>query len=139
MWVQKGFFIIACKIRLKSNFDKDLNLKITKRVIFASAKMVGGALKNNKSSYSIRTFLFHGAFPYPVVIKILTIFVKEGEIWNKINRKTIKSIVKFYENNSFYIKKLWIKLIKSEDMFDIYISHILTFFILFIINILTIL
>lgn len=77
-WVQKGFFIIACKIRLKSNFDKDLNLKITKRVIFASAKMVGGALKNNKSSYSIKPFLFRGAFPYPVVIKILTIFRKVG-------------------------------------------------------------
>ena len=74
-WVQKGFFIIACKIMLKWNYDKDLNLKITKRVIFASAKMVGGAPKNDKSSYSIRNFLFRGAFPYPVVLKILTIFV----------------------------------------------------------------
>lgn len=57
-----------------------MNLKIAKRVIFASAKMVGGALTNNKSSYSIRNFLFRGAFPYPVGIRILTIFVKEGEI-----------------------------------------------------------
>ena len=65
---------------LKWNYDKDLNLKIAKRVIFASAKMVGGALTNNKSSYSIRNFLFRGAFPYPVGIRILTIFVKEGEI-----------------------------------------------------------
>lgn len=79
-WVQKGFFIIACKIMLKWNYDKDLNLKITKRVIFASAKMVGGAPKNGKSSYSIRNFLFRGAFPYPVVLKILTIFEKEDEI-----------------------------------------------------------
>lgn len=79
-WVQKGFFIIACKIMLKWNYDKDLNLKITKRFIFASAKMVGGAPKNDKSSYSIRNFLFHGAFPYPVVLKILTIFEKEDEI-----------------------------------------------------------
>ena len=37
--------------------------------------MVGGAPKNDKSSYSIRNFLFRGAFPYPVVLKILTIFV----------------------------------------------------------------
>lgn len=79
-WVQKGFFIIACKIMLKWNYDKDLNLKITKRVIFASAKMVGGAPKNDKSSYSISDFLFRGAFPYPVVLKILTIFEKEDEI-----------------------------------------------------------
>ena len=69
MQVQKGFFIIACKIRLKWNSDKDLNLKIAKKVIFAGAKMVGGAPKNNKSSYSIRAFLFRGAFPYPVVNK----------------------------------------------------------------------
>ena len=65
---------------LKWNYDKDLNLKITKRFIFASAKMVGGAPKKDKSSYSIRNFLFRGAFPYPVVLKILTIYKKENEI-----------------------------------------------------------
>lgn len=41
--------------------------------------MVGGAPKNDKRSYSIRNFLFRGAFPYPVVIKILTIFRNGGE------------------------------------------------------------
>ena len=56
-----------------------MNLKITKKVIFASAKMVGGAPKINESSYSIKPFLFRGAFPYPVVLKILTIFVNGGE------------------------------------------------------------
>lgn len=88
-WVQKGFFIIACKIMLKWNYDKDLNLKITKRVIFASAKMVGGAPKNDKSSYSIRNFLFRGAFPYPVVLKILTIFVNGGEKQYKKRKKLV--------------------------------------------------
>lgn len=56
-----------------------MNLKTAKKVIFASAKMVGGAPKNNKSSYSIKPLLFRGAFPYPVVLKILTIFVNECE------------------------------------------------------------
>jgi hypothetical protein len=43
-----------------------LNPKINKRVIFASAKMVIGAIKKLKKSYFIRVLKFCGAFPYPV-------------------------------------------------------------------------
>ena len=64
-----------------------MNLKITKKVIFASAKMVGGAPKINESSYSIKPFLFRGAFPYPVVLKILTIFV--NGVKNNIKKKKL--------------------------------------------------
>jgi len=53
-----------------------LNLKIKKKVIFASAKMVVGAQARFQKSLFIRTLKFRGAFPYPVVIKKLTIFVE---------------------------------------------------------------
>jgi len=47
-------------------------LKYNKRVLFASAKSVDGADTSNIKPYILRILLFLGAFPYPVVIKILT-------------------------------------------------------------------
>lgn len=49
--------------------------KATKRVIFASAKMVGGASMWHSNALFVRTLKFRGAFPYPVIIKILIISV----------------------------------------------------------------
>jgi len=40
--------------------------------------MVVGATMESQKPYFIRSLRFRGAFPYPVVIKILTIFMKGG-------------------------------------------------------------
>lgn len=36
-------------------------------VLFASAKMVGGAITPSSNSYLITVLMFRGAFPYPVI------------------------------------------------------------------------
>lgn len=51
-----------------------MNYKRLKKVLFASAKSVGGAPTRLKNALFIKTLKFRGAFPYPVVLKKLTIF-----------------------------------------------------------------
>lgn len=87
-----------------------MNPKNGKKVLFASAKNVCGATKKRKKPYFIRTLKFRGAFPYPVVIKILTIFRNEGKIWHGnriIYRKNIqkKLLEQFYTDIEFPIDK----------------------------------
>lgn len=45
----------------------------SKRVIFASAKIVGGASMWHSKALFVKSLKFRGAFPYPVVSKFLTI------------------------------------------------------------------
>lgn len=51
--------------------------------------MVVGATKKRKKPYFIRALKFRGAFPYPVVLKILTIFVNGGEKQYKKRKKLV--------------------------------------------------